>query len=494
MSASAADPRLREIARLREADTTAAERLARTLVAERPDDIEAHRALLSVLSRRVDTAATAEAARAALARHPEWDEIGEALADAHFHAGELEAAYDEIARRPALGRSAETAMRVGVLAHAVGRRDAAFEAFHSGLAGAAGGDAGVQARGWVGLMRLWRDAGRERLADDAARGAQRLYRTKPIWVSSSVSKLVNRRDFPEYERVRRKDGLAGLLAAAAPEARPPAPANYRLPGERDRLLADAAAGRSGPVWIVKAGDLFGGQGISLTDDPAAIPAGVEGVVQHYIDRPLLWRGCKGHLRLYLLVTSAEPTRAWLWHDGLVRFAPEPFAHGPGWLSRLDMHVTNTALHEGHPGLSFAKDATIEDEGSVQGLAAFLRRAVPEEAARAALWDRLDDLARRLAGMLAADGLFARQAAHGRAFLPKLLGLDVLLDADLRPWLLELQRVPGQTGPGPVNTVNARMFRTVFEMTVGPLDRLPGASPAEREAAREQRARGAFRLL
>ena len=100
-----------------------------------------------------------------------------------------------------------------------------------------------------------------------------------------------------------------------------------------------------------------------------------------------------------------------------------------------------------------------------------------------------------AGVLAGTGLFARQRSAGRAYRPKLLGFDVLLDAELQPWLVEIQRDPGQTGEGPVNQVNGRLFQTMFEMmtaTVGSDD--PAAiRAAERDAElRARRLRPALR--
>jgi hypothetical protein len=73
-------------------------------------------------------------------------------------------------------------------------------------------------------------------------------------------------------------------------------------------------------------------------------------------------------------------------------------------------------------------------------------------------------------LLAADGLFARQAASGppRAFASKLFGLDVLIDADGHPWLIEMQRSPAARGAPLVDKINAEMFNTIFRMAHGPL--------------------------
>ncbi len=65
------------------------------------------------------------------------------------------------------------------------------------------------------------------------------------------------------------------------------------------------------------------------------------MIQRYI-RPLLLGGFKFDLRVYVLITTFEPTRAYVARDGLARFASKPFAlDDPDKL----IHLTNVAVQK-----------------------------------------------------------------------------------------------------------------------------------------------------
>ena len=65
-------------------------------------------------------------------------------------------------------------------------------------------------------------------------------------------------------------------------------------------------------------------------------------MSEYLCKPLLINGYKSDLRLYVLVTSVKPLTIYLYEEGLVRFATEPYS-----LVDQDLlgHLTNYSLNK-----------------------------------------------------------------------------------------------------------------------------------------------------
>jgi hypothetical protein len=244
------------------------------------------------------------------------------------------------------------------------------------------------------------------------------------------------------------------------------PESFNLPQEKAAFARFRAGCPADQVFIVKPPSLYGGRGIRLTRSPDEIGA-EECVIQRYLDRPYLIDGHKFHVRVYVLVTSVAPLRAYVYREGIVRIAPEPYGLSDEELRHPAAHITNTALHVGHPQLKVSTDPNEENVGHVWSLSAALARMAAEGVAREATWTRLRDLVFRLLRVMDDGGVFAAQAAeHARyCFPPALFGLDILLDRDGRPWLLECQRNPAMTGNPLTNRINAGLFAAAFRMSV-----------------------------
>jgi len=77
-------------------------------------------------------------------------------------------------------------------------------------------------------------------------------------------------------------------------------------------------------------DCVGRKKLCLNEDECLSSAGGSenvtrrSVVQEYIDKPLLLAGLKSHLRLYVLLTSTDPLRLYIYNDCILYLAGEKY--------------------------------------------------------------------------------------------------------------------------------------------------------------------------
>lgn len=72
----------------------------------------------------------------------------------------------------------------------------------------------------------------------------------------------------------------------------------------------------------------------------------KGVVQHYVDPPMLIDGMKFDLRLYVFVLSVDPLKIYLYDDGLARLCTTEYQPPTAKnLHKTKMHLTNFSLNK-----------------------------------------------------------------------------------------------------------------------------------------------------
>ncbi len=68
-------------------------------------------------------------------------------------------------------------------------------------------------------------------------------------------------------------------------------------------------------------------------------------VQRYIRNPLLIDGLKFDIRIYILLTSLDPLKLYMYDDGLVRIATEKYTEDAESIYDSCIHVTNFAVNK-----------------------------------------------------------------------------------------------------------------------------------------------------
>jgi len=103
------------------------------------------------------------------------------------------------------------------------------------------------------------------------------------------------------------------------------------------------------LWIFKPANSSCGRGIRLLTSRSAtlkIAEKTSGVIQRYVDNPLLLNGYKFDLRVYVVVSSYDPLKVYLNPEGLVRLATEKYAApNSDNIDHRTMHLTNYSVNK-----------------------------------------------------------------------------------------------------------------------------------------------------
>ncbi|KAI9204470.1 tubulin-tyrosine ligase family-domain-containing protein [Polychytrium aggregatum] len=320
--------------------------------------------------------------------------------------------------------------------------------------------------------------------------------------------------FPGMHEICRKDHLArnlNRMSRIFPKKYNFFPKTFILPLEwADFKLAHKARRRKG-VWIAKPDHGCQGKGIFLFNSPKEISSVmgsqhvVQGhnniIVQAYLNRPYLMDGFKFDLRVYALVTSADPLRVFMFKDGLARFATEKYVPPrQDNLADVCMHLTNYAINKHSDKFQRTED---RDKGSKRSARAVLERIAQSRGVPVdLLWKRIGDVV--IKTILTVQPQLSRSL---RACFPKktrdsfqasasdmgsqcfeILGFDILLDRQLKAWLLEVNHSPSFTCDSPLD---AEIKEGVI---LGAFKLLNLNAEVERKFHREQKERQKERLL
>jgi len=244
------------------------------------------------------------------------------------------------------------------------------------------------------------------------------------------------------------------------------PHTYILPQERD-LLRKAMRRAKNSFWIVKPPNLFCGMGIKVINDFKDVPVKKsQQCVMRYIKNPLLINSLKFDLRVYVLVTSVEPLRIYLYEEGLARFATEKYTNDPAQIQNNFVHLTNFSINK--ESEKFVNNINPEEaEGSKWTLTSLWKHLRTQGIEKEPIWTKVRDIV--IKSILSAleslrTGFHDQVNSHYNCY--KLLGYDIFIDSKLRPHLIEVNTLPSlAAAPNTIdshvkNPLVAEMFNIV----------------------------------
>ena len=217
-------------------------------------------------------------------------------------------------------------------------------------------------------------------------------------------------------------------------------------------------------WIIKPPASARGTGIRVVNRWAQIPKKRPVVVQQYLSKPMLIDGAKFDLRLYVLVTSFNPLRIYLYPDGLVRFASVKYVDDINYLSDRFMHLTNYSINKS--SASYTKndspDSCSGHKWTIKTLWSYLEK---KQVNVQNLWATMKDMiVKTMIGAESSINCLTKANISSRYSCYELFGVDILLDENLKPWLLEVNISPSLQSASPLDVaVKGPLIQNVFNI-------------------------------
>ncbi|XP_060835635.1 polyglutamylase complex subunit TTLL1-like [Rhopalosiphum padi] len=153
------------------------------------------------------------------------------------------------------------------------------------------------------------------------------------------------------------------------------------------------------------------------------------VISKYINNPLLIGGKKFDLRLYVLVTSFRPLKAYLFKSGFCRFCTAKYNTSVTDIDNLLIHLTNVSIQKQADEYNTMHGGKL----SVQNLRLFL-----ESTRGKTVTDELfDNIVWLIVHSLKSVSYIMTNDRH--CF--ECYGYDIIIDDNLKPWLIEVNASP-----------------------------------------------------
>ncbi|CAH8497195.1 unnamed protein product [Schistosoma turkestanicum] len=253
--------------------------------------------------------------------------------------------------------------------------------------------------------------------------------------------------FPGMSEICRKDNLARNLKRMFrlfPKDYNIFPKTWCLPSDWNEVQNYARKHKS-KTFIIKPDNGCQGRGIYITKNVKDIHPVENMICQVYIAKPFLINGYKFDLRIYVLLTSCDPLRLFVFKDGLVRFTTNPYSE-PNQRNVHDMymHLTNYAVQKHSDG--YIRD---DEEGGTKRRITTLNRWFTDNGYDVKkIWEDIDDVIIKtiLSGypMIRHNyrTCFPNHIQTSACF--EILGFDIIFNHKLKPYILEVNHSPSFT--------------------------------------------------
>ncbi|NXM24773.1 TTLL4 polyglutamylase, partial [Oxyruncus cristatus] len=242
------------------------------------------------------------------------------------------------------------------------------------------------------------------------------------------------------------------------------PQSFILPQDIKLLKKAWEEGASRQKWIVKPPASARGIGIQVIHKWSQLPKRRPLLVQRYLHKPYLIGGKKFDLRIYVYVTCYDPLRVYLFKDGLVRFASCKYSSSMESLSNKFVHLTNYSVNKKNTEYKSNSDETA-CQGHKWALKALWNYLSQKGVNSEAIWEKIKDIV--IKTIIASEpyvNSLVKMYVRRPYCCHELFGFDIMLDENLKPWILEVNISPSLHSNSPLDvSIKGQMIRDLLNL-------------------------------
>ena len=286
-----------------------------------------------------------------------------------------------------------------------------------------------------------------------------------LWMKQTPSASILRR-LKSYQKVNYVFGIVDIthkdrLIRNILKAKEKYPAIYNFTPPSWCLPADYKSfmKSSEKTYIMKPNNKSCAMGISLFKNKDKVK-NYDGIVQKYIDNPLLISGYKFDLRVYIYVRSIFPLKIYMYNEGLVRMCTHPYSLD---LKDRYAHFTNTSVNGNNQRFIKKHGKTYVE--SFAYLNSYLRKRGRDTDT---LWKKIGNIC-----LHTINTILPKMRVKYKEKFPNhkdacfaVVGFDIMLDKNLKPWLLETNSHPSYI---PNNETDYKIKYEMLKETIQMLD-------------------------
>jgi hypothetical protein len=217
------------------------------------------------------------------------------------------------------------------------------------------------------------------------------------------------------------------------------------------------------LWLIKPSSSSLGRGIHFLKQSSDIPNN-KTIISKYISNPDLIKGRKYDIRIYCLVTGINPLKIYVYKEGIVRIAVEKYDLNINDLDNLYKHLTNVAINKKNKKF-IENDINDNENSNIWSLSMLKEHMIRKGVNFNELFIKIQDICiKSILTMYSKEIKREKKYTIINGNLFELFGMDILLDKNMKPWLLEVNYSPSLSTVGNLEKrIKYKLFADIFNI-------------------------------